>query len=279
MTSTLNPASCRPSTVRHTQRGFTLVELMIAVVISLLILIALVAVFLNTSRTNTEMARTNSIIENGRFAMQVLQDDVVHAGYWGQYVPQYDDLTATGIPTDVPTEAPAVCTAYAAWDTQYRTNLIGVPVQAFSDVPPGCDAVVADRKADTDVLVVRRVETCVAGSTGCAADVAGTLYFQSSLCASDPAATPYVLDTTGHTLRTRACSTILSPKRRFVSSIYYVRTYSEVIDDNIPTLVRSRFDSSPGALAHQDPVPLVEGIEGFKVQLGIDARSRVDLAA
>ncbi len=41
-------------------------------------------------------------------------------------------------------------------------------------------------------------------------------------------------------------------------------------DDGIPTLVRSEFDLADGTLAHQAAVPLIEGIEGFRVEFGID---------
>jgi type IV pilus assembly protein PilW len=43
--------------------------------------------------------------------------------------------------------------------------------------------------------------------------------------------------------------------------------------DGIPTLVRSEFDLSGGTLAHQAAVPLIEGIQGFRVELGIDSLS------
>ena len=39
------------------QRGLSLVELMVSIAIGLVILAALVALFVNTSRTNREMAR------------------------------------------------------------------------------------------------------------------------------------------------------------------------------------------------------------------------------
>jgi len=52
--------------------GFTLVELMIAMTISLLLMTALVAVFVNSSRSSNELAKTNSMIDNGRFAAQLL---------------------------------------------------------------------------------------------------------------------------------------------------------------------------------------------------------------
>ena len=70
--------------------------------IGLVIIGALVTLFVNTSGNNRELARANSMIENGRFAIKVLEDDLVHAGYWGGYVPMFDDQTrATASRTDV----------------------------------------------------------------------------------------------------------------------------------------------------------------------------------
>ena len=61
--------------------------------IGLVIIAALVTLFVNTSGNNRELARANSMIENGRFAIKVLEDDLVHAGYWGGFVPMFDDQT------------------------------------------------------------------------------------------------------------------------------------------------------------------------------------------
>ena len=121
--------------------GFTLIELMIAMVIGIVILLALSGVFLNTSRTNTELAKTNSVIENGRFTLQLLQDDLVHAGFWGDYVPTFDNLTFVGAPDDVPTAVPGPCDAWPAGATDKETRRaqwIGMPVQAYDSTPTGC---------------------------------------------------------------------------------------------------------------------------------------------
>ena len=83
----MNIASTSASTATRpagaASRGFGLVELMVSIVIGLVIIAALVALFVGTSRNNREMATANSMIENGRFAIQLLEGDVVHAGFWG----------------------------------------------------------------------------------------------------------------------------------------------------------------------------------------------------
>jgi type IV pilus assembly protein PilW len=66
----------------------------------------------------------------------------------------------------------------------------------------------------------------------------------------------------------------VAEKRKFISDIYYVRDYAVTAGDGIPTLMRSQFALAGGVLEHQPAVAMVEGIEGFHVELGIDNRSK-----
>ncbi len=263
---------------RIRQSGLSLIELMVAVAISLVILAALVALFVNTNRSNREFARANSMIENGRLAVQVLENDVIHAGYWGTYVPDFDDQTAAAVPDDVPTAIPDPCLAYnpANWTDAYIDNLIGMSIQVYDDATV-CAGIVANQLAGTDVLIVRHLEPCIPGgpSPNCDAAVAGRLYFQSTLCTTD--VVDRVLDTAGFTLLQRDCVTP-AEMRRFMSSIYYVRDFAVTAGDGIPTLMRSQFDLAGGVLEHQPAVPLIEGIEGFRVELGVDDLSETGAA-
>jgi type IV pilus assembly protein PilW len=56
--------------------------------------------------------------------------------------------------------------------------------------------------------------------------------------------------------------------------MYYVRDYAVTAGDGIPTLVRSELNFVGGALAQQPAVPLVEGIEAFRIEFGVDDVSR-----
>jgi type IV pilus assembly protein PilW len=251
------------------QSGLSLVELMISMAISLVILAALVLLFTNTSRSNREFARANGMIESGRLALQVLEADVLHGAYWGTYVAAFDDQTLNIAPDDAPTLVPDPCLAYAAWTPDYVDSLIGIPMQAYDDAAV-CPGILLDRLAGTDVLVVRHAENCVPGgpSPNCEGLVAGRLYFQSSLCATDVEA--YLFGTAGFDLRRRDCAT-LAEIRRFMSTIYYVRDYAVTAGDGIPTLMRSQFDFLPsGNLEQQAAVPLIEGIAAFRVEFGVD---------
>ncbi len=332
------------------QRGISLIELMVAITVGLIITAALGALFLGINRTNQEMAKANSQIENGRFAIQLLQTDIVHAGFWGDFSPQFDDLSFSTAPGDVPNAVPDPCLDYTApWTADNVTNFIGITVQAFGDTPPagaGCLTDLAtNKKEDTDLLVVRHADTCVPGDANCEADTAGKLYFQASQCEQEISSSVkgasattitlddfsstvndfykdrsirivaglgagqtrlisaydgstkvatlapspnlpwaivpdltskytfgfgYLLDTAGFPIfHERNCTTV-AEKRKFVSNIYYIRDYARTVGDGIPTLMVSQFDLVGGVLAHQDAVPLIENIEGFKVMLGID---------
>ena len=273
-----HPKAPRVARVRPQQGGFGLVELMISMLIGLVIIAALVTLFVNTSGNNRELARANSMIENGRFAIKVLEDDLGHAGYWSGFVPMFDDQTEDDAPGDMPDAVPDPCLPYdpADWDANYMENLIGIPIQTSDDPDEVgtcvAEGVIEDHEAGTDVLVVRHTETCVAGEGGyCEDDVAGNLYMQAGMCAAEP--TPYVFDTAGYTLHKLNCADV-ADKRKFVSNIYYVRDYAVNPGDGIPTLVRSQLDLDGGVPVQQTPVALVEGVEGFRVELGIDDVSK-----
>ena len=71
--------------LRSAQRGFSLVEMMIAMTIGLMIAAGLVTIFANTSNTQQELRRTSQQIENGRYAMDVLSQDIQVTGYFGSF--------------------------------------------------------------------------------------------------------------------------------------------------------------------------------------------------
>jgi type IV pilus assembly protein PilW len=276
------------------QSGFGLVELMVSVAIGLVILAALVALFMGASRNNREMATANSVIENGRFAIQLLESDVVHGGFWGTFVPRFDDQTVDEapdpvaiLPTGVPDGSgtpPDPCLPYdpATWDAVYRKNVIGIPVQTYTAArfvaDTSCDAVLDDLGElvdNTDVLVVRHADTCTAGEGSCD-NADGKLYFQSALCEDEvPGFVLGVKGADAFPLTRRDCAAP-ADRRKFVSNIYYVRRYAVDKDEDprIPTLVRSEFELDAGGnLVHLQSVPLIEGIQAMRVELGIDSLS------
>lgn len=83
-------------------------------------------------------------------------------------------------------------------------------------------------------------------------------------------------------LRTKGCRIVggvsqdasIAPRRWVVSNLYYIRDHANAPGDGIPTLMRSELGlSANGKVEHLAPEALVEGVEGFVVELGIDDTS------
>ncbi|MNZ33067.1 hypothetical protein D3C78_504050 [compost metagenome] len=267
---------CRPVLAQRSQTGFSLIELMVASAIGLMIMAAILTLYLNVVRTNEELAKTNALVENGRFAIQLLQDDIAHAGFWDGYMPDFEDLTlpVAQAPSDIFTSAPNLCLKFDSWTGgDYFKRRLGVAVQVHQSntVPTGCADVVKNRKNDTDILVVRHASTCTFGDAECGVYESGDLNFQSSRCDEDEDAggnqIKYVLTKGDEELHELDCVTPVA-KRRFIYNIYYVRDYAVTVGDGIPTLVRSGFGLD--GVADQTPDALIEGVERFRVELGVD---------
>jgi type IV pilus assembly protein PilW len=64
-------------------RGFSLVELMVALVITLILLAGIGQIFLSSKKSFTIQDSLGRMQENGRYAMETLTQDVRRAGFWG----------------------------------------------------------------------------------------------------------------------------------------------------------------------------------------------------
>jgi type IV pilus assembly protein PilW len=77
-----NDARCRSRGIRS--RGFTMIELMIAMTIGVFLLGTLALVLSNNSRTRYEIEKSIGQIQNARYAMQMITDDLSNAGFYGE---------------------------------------------------------------------------------------------------------------------------------------------------------------------------------------------------
>lgn len=274
-------------------RGMTIVELMIAMVIGLVVVLAVMGTYSLVSKSFGRLSKSNIQVDNARIALQVIGRDLEMAGFWGGHVPDFDNLSIATVPADAPTAVPDLCLAYNTtnWNATYKRNLIGVPVYSVpvASTPSSCTTLLNARQANSDILAVRRVHSCTVGTTTSTAPpctetaVTGALYMAVNRCADSPTSTaPYVLDTTGHsTMLQRNCTTA-AELRRYVSNIYYVRTYANATGDGIPTLMRSTFgvttSGGTSTPTQQTPQPLVEGVDALWVEWGMDLLSETNAA-
>ena len=273
-------------------RGFSLIELMTSITIGLLILAGLASVFVNSSTANREMKNSAEQIENGRYAIEMLTQDIRHAGYYGELA---------ALPA-VPGSAPDPCAAPSAGAVSDTSNsALALPVQYISaaSIPAGCAALLtaANLQLGSDIVVVRRADTTLVNSAGGGAITGGTVYLQTT---SDTADLQYGVagainntqNATGaaSTLQRRDFSVaasgtppqfplIAAAIRTYRTHIYFVAPCSVPngggsictgsADDQgkpVPTLKRLEIGAS-GAFSI---VPLVEGIEAIRIEYGVD---------
>lgn len=71
-------------TLPHRQSGLSLVELMIAITLSLLLIAGVLQIFLSSKQTYSTNNALSRVQESGRFAMDFLTQDIRNSGYKGQ---------------------------------------------------------------------------------------------------------------------------------------------------------------------------------------------------
>lgn len=141
------------------QQGFSLVELMIALTIGLIISLALATMFSQVSVTNKEQFKAALQIENGRYAMDLLNNDLRLAGYYGDYAQLPPGSGALPDPCEVPTEGSTV-----ANNGSLAFYIQGYPASSLTTqatIPTACQTWIDGNtlKPGSDILVVRRLDT------------------------------------------------------------------------------------------------------------------------
>lgn len=235
------------------QAGLSLVEMMVSITIGLLVLAGVVTVFANTSAARNEVERTSRQIENGRYASELLTEDLRLAGFYGEL--NAGSVTAPGaLPGD-----PCSLTA-TDWNSWIPVHLQGYDDAGFASA----NCALTNHKAGTDVLVVRRAKACVAGIGGCDAAVNGKPYVQVSLCSTQATAQVLGLQGTATFDRLLKNCTAAAGLREYYVRIYFISTDNGA-GASVPTLKRLELTGSGWST-----VPLVEGIEEFQLEYGLD---------
>lgn len=247
---------------RTRQQGLSLVELLVAMAIGLALVSALVTIYANGSRSNLEQERSVRQLDNSRYAMEVIGEDINMAGYYGDVV--VEELTFG------PVDACANTLATLGWSPATATGPVAI---TGLDADEAAAATCLDSHlAGTQALVIRRVDTARVQP---AATVAGTPYLQTSRCASDPVASKFVLAaaTADFSLRTLDCATA-NTVQRYVTRIYYVARCNECGIDTVPTLKVAELRGAAFV-----SVPLAEGVEDVAFEFGFDtdANGSVDV--
>ena len=133
-----------------------------------------------------------------------------------------------------------------------------------------------NHKTGTDILLVRRARACNEGTSSPAAATdcgessvsANKPYVQVSLCSSETTTYDMAVGSSSLALKKKDCSTT-SQVRQYYVNIYYVST-DNGNGVNVPTLKKISLEPGAGTTPTWTTTPLVEGIEQFHVEYGLD---------
>ncbi len=241
-------------------RGFTLLEILIALVLGLMLLGALGVLFARTSGHQSELERSTRQLENARFATDLLAENLMHAGYYGEFDPDT-------LPVAVIHASPGPCTATVpglGWVTPASPGGAEIPVAVQGIASNNTPACLTQRINGTEALTIRHADTGEATTTAAITD--GNLYLQTSRCAIDDRRIRTGSVAADFTLRLPNCTAQHNAIRRLVQRTYYIASCNDcAANDGIPTLKRAEWVD--GALRL---TALAEGIENMQFEYGID---------
>ena len=258
----------RPAAQPRHQYGLSLLEMMIAMTISLFLLVGLAGIFANSSRTQNELTRTARQIEDGRFAISLLADDLSLAGYYGYFYS--------------PSAPSALVDPCETADMTVLRNGVSLPIQGYNaptSTPLSCLAA-ANFTPGTDVLVVRRADS---KTTAVGSLAANEVYLQANADTTNGANPVIATGTASNFPLLLKDGATLAPIRKFHVHTYFISpcsvgdgsggacTASSDGGKPIPTLKRMELVVDAGGSRVLDTVPLVEGVENMQVDYGIDA--------
>jgi Tfp pilus assembly protein PilW len=246
-------------TTHHQQTGFSIVELMVALALSMTLAVAVVSVFTNNSYSFNQDENISRMQDDARFALREIAFDVSMAGLWG-------DLHVPAIVTpDTNLAIGTDCGPAGELNWMYRTVEAGTgESHSLMAIDNATSAEVvaqhacfdgAELREGTDVVSIKRV----AGAEA-AVPNAGSVYLRTNgtvgllYRAPFPAAPAIV---------------VAAPMAdwEYRPSIYYIRQFANTPGDGIPTLCRKVLRGAGPAMTTEC---LATGIEDLQIEYGID---------
>lgn len=245
----------------RTIAGFTLVEVMIAMVLGLLLMGVIATVFLSSSRNFAQDDRISRLQENGRFALKTLAQELSMVDFWG----------GMSVPSNIVANANVQPASVAgrcglSYDAVNSVIVLNAATAAIANGQFNC-ITTAEFQPNTDVFAIKRAhgfeQTFAAGSTEEAVLTDAPIYLRTPATAGELRAPVAGASTDGLSYW------------RFTPSIYYIRNHFQetagTAVDSIPTLYRKRLNATREMVTEEGGV--AEGIENFRIEFGVDSDS------
>lgn len=251
------------------QTGFSLVELMVAMAISLVVVGAAVYAYLASREGQRSVERLSGSRETGSFVLQILGRDLMNAGFYpANVLPITSDITQTGMydgyyplqgATRIATDWENIA---AAWPpVAFQTGVFGCDGAVFDVAGNSCPS--ADN-AKPDTLIINYFSGDAVNGPGLRRDCTGAdsgNHFSNSERKKNTGGTP---PATAHT----AVDNNLAPQQPLFVSNRYTLSDTKIFVDNADLNTKSLACNGNGqsSAIYQ---PIVAGLEDFQVTYGI----------
>lgn len=243
--------------------GFSLVELMLAMLIGLIITGGVMSIYISTRDTQRVSDDQLQMVADARFAIETIGFDIRHAGSWGGTNLQQDihcqkDYDNCSFGDDMP-KATGDCVDYDYINLRRPVFGLNDNISTYAST-----CATNNYKALTDVLEVRYADPTAVATVALAADTAyartnvkGGKLFKTGAAPSIPDHDHYKWEPFDNT-------NTVTQNYPLVSHVYYVSSETDP-GDNIPSLRRASLVAGP----QMDDEVLISGVEDFQVQYGV----------
>lgn len=251
------------------QRGGGLVEVLVALFLSVVLVGIVIQVFVSSKLNYGIQERLSRMQENARQAIDTLSQDLRNVGFIGE-VQEYWDITAAAAPNALPLIAGECFIVPYRWAAPmvavggiYPPSLVGANNGRGKLI--GCIPN-ANYQLNSDVL---SVHYGVAEPLADAGLQINTLYLRSNL----QGGMAFKCQTTGACLPVGGpVASATTANYRLYAATYYLRPWQTAVGDGLPTLIRAKLDAAgcagaPPCINHE---VIAEGIEDMQIRFGID---------
>ena len=243
----------------HRDRGFSIVELMIAITLGLLVIGVVATIFLSGNRNYAQDERFARMQENGRYVINRLTEDLANIEYWGGLTSA--DIGSGGI-RDYDDQTIVLASSNCGVDYSLGNALraLGNATGSTANSVFGCIDPATFRNG-TDVLLVQKVTSPPA--TPAAASPSGNPYDTDKVYLRTNTSSGFLIKAASEPLDITSTFTIPSQSWtywQYAPAVYYIQ------DTGVPSLHRLYLGSG---LTMQDEM-LTDGVEAFHILFGID---------
>jgi type IV pilus assembly protein PilW len=244
------------------QKGFTLVELLVAMVVGLLIVGGAFSLHVTSRDTQVANEMQMDMVADARFAIELISYDLRHAGLWGGnniadlLLCKSTDATcnASTAGESLPTGVSVTNDCFAGWFTNLSFPVMGTDDSAGNPYAGTCIPASEGYMAGTDILEVKYTDPNPPPSPL----LANQVYIRSNATSGR-----VFVGTTEPELESYDD---LASTHELKAHVYYISNYTDSVGDGIPSLRRVALVNDP-SLQNQ---MVVSGVADMQIQYGED---------